>query len=153
MPAIKYHIELSDEDRRVLLDTVSKGKAPAKMILRANILLASDSACGRHMTVAEIASALHTSPTTVQTARASYAKNGLDLAIHRKKRSAPPVAAKVTGEVEARINAMACGSPPERYGKWSVRLIAAKCVELGIVPDISHMTVARLLKKTNTSLI
>ncbi|MBO7620612.1 MAG: helix-turn-helix domain-containing protein, partial [Victivallales bacterium] len=153
MPATKYHIELNDEDRRILQDTVSKGKAPAKMILRANILLASDSACGRRMTVAEVAATLHTSPTTVQTARASYAKNGLDLTIHRKKRSAPPVAAKVTGEVEARIIAMACGAPPDGYGRWSVRLLAARCVELGIVPDISHMTVARLLKKTNTSLI
>ncbi len=152
MPTTKYSIELSDEDRRILQDTVSKGRASAKMILRANILLASDSANKRHMTVAEIASALNTSPTTVQTARTSYAKNGLDLTIHRKKRSTPPVAAKVTGEIEARIIAMACGSPPEGYGKWSIRLLAAKCVELDIVPEISHMTVARLLKKTNTSL-
>ena len=58
------------------------------MILHANLLLASDSACGRCMTEAEVAAALHTSPTTVQTARASYAKNGLDLTIHRK--NAPP---------------------------------------------------------------
>ena len=153
MPTVKYCIELSDEDRRILEDTVSNGKASAKMILRANILLASDSAGKRRMTVSEIASALHTSPTTVQTARTSYVKNGLDLTIHRKKRSSPPVAAKVTSDVEARIIALACGKPPEGYGKWSVRLLAAKCVELEIVPEISHMTVSRLLKKTNISLI
>jgi len=152
MPMTKYSIELSDEDRKILQDTVSKGSASAKMILRANILLASDSANKRRMTVAEIASALHTSPTTVQTARASYATNGLKLTIHRKRRSTPPVAPKVTGDIEARIIAMACGSPPEGYAKWSVRLLAARCVELDILPSISHMTVARLLKKTNTSL-
>ena len=71
MPTTKYSIELNDEDRKILLDTVSKGRASAKMILRANILLASDSANKRHMTVAEIASALNTSPTTVQTARSA----------------------------------------------------------------------------------
>ena len=48
--------------------------------------------------------------------------------------------------MEAWIIAMACGAPPDGYGRWSVRLLAARCVEFGIVPDISHMTVARLLK-------
>lgn len=154
MPATKYHIELNDEDRRILQDTVSKGKAPAKMILRANILLASDSACGRRMTVADVAAALHTymSPTTAQTARASYAKNGLDLTIHRKKRPARRRQGDRRGGGPDHRDGLR--PPPENgYGRWSVRLLAARCVELGIVPDISHMTVARLLKNTNTNLI
>ena len=104
------------------------------------------------MTVAEIADAFSTTPTTVQTVRSTYATNGLDAAVYRKKRETPPVAPKVTGEVEAHIIALACGEPPTGYSKWSVRLLADKCVELNYIDSISHMTVSRVLKKTNLNL-
>lgn len=148
MPTIKYVIELSKDEREVLLDLVSKGQAPAKTILRANILLASDRANKKHMTVAEIAEAYHTTATTVQRVRTSYANKGLVETINRKKRETPPVPAKVTGDVEAHILALACSDPPEGYERWSVRLIAEKSVELNYIDSISHMTVARILKKT-----
>lgn len=149
MPSIKYSIELSDSDRNTLHDLVTKGNTTAKAILRANILLASDKNNKRHMTVAEIAVAFSTSATTVQKVRTSYANNGLIATIQRKKRITPPVAPKVTGDVEAHIVALACGNPPKGYRKWSVRLIAERCVELNYVESISHMTISRVLKKTN----
>ena len=77
---------------------------------------------------------------------------GLEATINRKKRETPPVPAKVTGDIEAHIIALACGEPPEGYSRWSVRLIAQKCVELNYIDSISHMTVSRILKKTNLSL-
>ena len=104
------------------------------------------------MTVAEIANIYHTTATTVQNVRTSFATNGLDATINRKKRETPPVPAKITGEIEAKIIAMACGEPPDGYEKWTVRLIADKCVELNYIDSISHMTVQRVLKKTNLSL-
>lgn len=152
MPSVKYSIELSDSDRKTLLDVVAKGSSSARTILRANILLASDKTNKKHMTVAEIASAFSTSPTTVQNVRTSYANNGLDATISRKKRVVPPVAPKVTGDVEAHIIALACGEPPEGYEKWTLRLLADKCVELDYVDSISHVTVQRILKKTNLNL-
>ena len=152
MPSVKYLIELSDSDRKALLDIVAKGSAPAKTILRANILLASDRNAKKHMTVAQIADAYHTTPTTVQTVRTTYANSGLEATIYRKKRETPPVAAKVTGDVETHIIALACSEPPEGYERWTVRLLADKCVELDYVESLSHMTVSRILKKTNLSL-
>lgn len=152
MPSVKYIIELTDTDRKTLLDTVAKGASPAKAILRANILLASDKNNKKHMTVAEIAEAYHTTPTTVQNVRTSYANNGLDATINRKKRTTPPVPPKVTGDVEAHIIALACGEPPEGYSKWTLRLLAEKCVELNYAESLSHVTVSRVLKKTNLSL-
>ena len=104
------------------------------------------------MTVAEIAAAYHTTSTTVQKVRTSYAANGLEATIKRKKRSTPPVPPKVTGDVEAHIIALACGDPPEGYSKWTLRLLADKCVELNYVESLSHVTVSRVLKKTNLSL-
>ena len=152
MPSVKYIIELSDADRRALREVISKGKSPAKAILRANILLASDRNNKKHMTVAEIAETYHTTPTTVQNVRTSYANNGLEATIARKKRETPPVPPKVTGDVEAHIIALACGDPPEGYEKWTLRLLADKCVELNYAESLSHMTVSRILKKTNLSL-
>jgi len=75
----------------------------------------------------------------------------LPLALQRKKRATPPVAPKVTGDVEAHIIALCCSSPPEGYSRWTVRLLADKCVELGIIDSISPMTINRTLKKTNLS--
>ena len=152
MPSVKYIIELSDADRKILQDIVSKGKSPAKAILRANILLASDRNNKKHMTVSEIAENYHTTPTTVQNVRTSYANKGLEATVFRKKRETPPVPAKVTGEVEAHIVALACSDPPEGYSKWTLRLLAEKCVELNYAESLSHMTVARVLKKTNSNL-
>ena len=152
MPSVKYIIELSDADRKALQEVVSKGKSPAKAILRANILLASDRNNKKHMTVAEIAETYHTTPTTVQNVRTSYANNGLEATIARKKRETPPVPPKVTGDVEAHLIALACSDPPEGYEKWTLRLLADKCVELNYAESLSHMTVSRILKKTNLSL-
>ena len=94
MPSLKYVIKLSAEDREKLTDIVTKGKSPARTILRANILLASDRRSETYMTVSEISKAYHTTPTTVQTVRSSYCEKGLEATINRKKRETPPVPAR-----------------------------------------------------------
>ena len=152
MPVKKYEVNLSATERKTLTKMVSSGKMPARTILRANILLAVDSNGKKPMTVQEAALAFNTSTTTVQSVRASYAEKGLEATVERKKRITPPVPAKVTGEVEAHIIALACGTPPEGYAKWTLRLLADRTVVLGYVNSISHMQVSRILKKTNISL-
>ena len=152
MPSLKYVIELSAQDKAELIDIVTKGKSPARTILRANILLASDRGSERYMTVSEISKAYHTTPTTVQTVRTSYCEKGLEATINRKKRETPPVPAKVTGEVEAHVIALACGEPPEGYSRWTLLLLADKAVELGYIESISHVTISTILKKMNFSL-
>ena len=152
MPSFKYVIELSDADQAILNDIVSKGTSSARTILRANILLASDKNSKRYMTVAEIAEVYHTTPTTVQNVRTSYFEKGLDATIIRKKRETPPVPAKITGDIEARVIALACGNPPEGYSKWTLRLLANQTVELGYIDEISYVSIMRILKKTNLSL-
>ena len=152
MPSVKYVIELSNQEKVRLMEIVKKRNSPARTILRANILLASDKQNDKYMTVSEIANAYRTTPTTVQTVRASYCKKGLEATITRKKRETPPIPAKVTGEVEAHVIALACGQQPEGYSKWTLRLLANKTVELGYIESISHVTISTILKKTNLSL-
>lgn len=94
-----------------------------------------------------IAELYHINRQTAQTIRRTYSKKGLDAAIKRKKRDAPPVEPKITGEVEARIIALCCSTPPEGRSKWSLRLLADKSVELEIIDSISHEAISRLLKK------
>lgn len=152
MPSFKYVIELSEKDRSLLNEIVSKGTSTARTILRANILLASDKNSKKYMTVAEIAEVYHTTPTTVQTVRTTFCEKGLEETLRRKKRETPPVPAKITGDVEARVIALACSNPPDGYAKWTLRLLADQTVELGYVETISYVSIARILKKTNLSL-
>lgn len=149
MPKRKYDFALSEGDEKRIRKLIKSGKSPAKTIMRANILLMSSPAKGgKGKTVSEVASALSVSPTTVQAVRKAYAVGGLDSALERKKRATPPVPPKVDGEKEAKIVAVACSEPPEGYSKWTVRMIADRCVELGYFDSISHQTVFRALKKT-----
>lgn len=105
------------------------------------------------MTVQETAIAFNTSATTVQNVRTTYGEKGLEATLLRKKRETPPVEAKVTGEVEAYIIALAFGEPPKGYAKWTLRLLADKSVKLKYIDSVSHTQVGRILKKTSISLI
>jgi hypothetical protein len=53
---------------------------------------------------------------------------------------------------EARLIALACSDAPEGNLRWTVRLLTDKAVELKFASSVSHMTVQRVLKKTNLSL-
>ena len=87
MPKVKNHVRLSDEERKTLLKIVSKGSAPAKTIMHANILLAADeNAEGGKKFEAEIAEIFHVNPRTVHTIRQQYSEHGLQAALGRKKR-------------------------------------------------------------------
>ena len=152
MPIQKYEVSLSAAERKRLTKLVKSGETSARTILHANILLAVDKNGKKPMTVIEAAAAFNTSPTTVQNVRAKYATEGLKSTITRKKRETPPVPAKCTGDVEARIIATACSAPPEGRGRWTLRLLSERVVELEIVPSISPMHVGRILKKTGISL-
>ena len=152
MPIQKYEVSLSATERKQLTKIVKSGKMPARAILRANILLAVDKNGESPMTVQEAAIAFNTSATTVQNVKTAYWEKGLDATLQRKKRETPPVKAKVTGEVEAHIIALACGDPPKGYARWTLRLLADKSVKLGYVDSISHTQVGRILKKTSISL-
>ena len=120
--------------------------------MHANVLLAADENNSKsRKSETEIAELLHVSKQTVHTIRQLYFEKGLDAALGRKKRNTPPVPAKITGDVEARIIALSCSEPPSGHSKWTLRLLADKAVELEIIDSISHVAVGQLLKKTNSN--
>ena len=77
----------------------------------------------------------------------------VEATIGRKPRLEPPVPAIVTGEVEARLIALACSAPPPGRGRWSLRLLENHVALIEDVPDLDHCTIGRVLKKRNCVLI
>lgn len=93
---------------------------------------------------------LETSAATVQRVRERFFRQGLDAALER---SAPDrvYERSFDGRAEARLIALACSRAPEGRDRWSMRLLADKAVELGIVGEVSHETIRKTLKKTNSA--
>ena len=147
-------IELSKEERSDLDKFARTGKHSVKLVNRAKIILELDEADGRKpLTQAKIAEKVGVDRRTVNDAKQAFlAADSANAFLRRKKRESPPVQPKITGEVEAHIIALACGSVPEGCARWSVRLLADKSVELNYIDSISFKSVQRLLKKHNLSL-
>jgi hypothetical protein len=150
----RYIVKLSCEEREQLETLISKGKSAAKKQLKARILLhADESAAGSGWNDTQISAALETYPIMVYRVRQQCVEEGLESVFTRKKRKVPPVPPIFDGEKEARLISLACSATPPGQASWTLRLLADKAVELGIVPQASHTTVGRVLKKTQSSLI
>ena len=146
-------IKLTAKERVELERFCSTGVHSVRLVDRAKIVLALDTSGGRTPERHEaIARCLGISRQTINNARSDFlAAEGIAAFLQRKKREAPPVPPKATGELEARIIALACGKAPKGCSGWTLRLLAEKCVELHYCSSLSHMTVSRLLKKHSLS--
>ena len=140
----KFIVELSDQERQQCKDVVKKLKGTSQKVKRANILLKAD----QGWTDTKIAEALDCRTKTVENVRRRFVEMGFEQTLDRKTRMTPPVEKILDGEQEAKIIAMRLGNPPKGFGKWTLRLLARKVVELEITESISYQTVRRTLKKT-----
>lgn len=153
-----YVVRLSEEERAQLQDIVKSGKLKkgqkpsALKLTRARILLKADQAEGSPAyTDAEIAEALDVSPKTVFNIRQKWVELGLEQTLERRPQRTPSRRPKLDGKAEAKLIACSCGPAPEGRSRWTLRLLADKAVELGLVESISHETVRQTLKKTSSS--
>jgi hypothetical protein len=146
-------VALSPADREMLVRLVRTGSHPAQQVRRARILLELDENNpdreGPVPFQAVVAERAGVNVDTVVKVSKAYAERAGDVAatITRKKRLTPPVAPIVTGEVEARLIALACSAPPEGKDRWSLRLLEKHVALLDDVPDLDHSTIGRVLKK------
>jgi transposase len=141
---------LTAEQRSTLEGSIASGRAPARRIAHARILLKADEggdAPGRAWTDTEIASALEVSRSTVYRVRTRFAREGLEAAlVHRPPRRTKPK--KLDGLQEAHLIALSCSEPPKGKKRWSVRLLADRFVRLECAQEpISRELVRRTLKK------
>jgi transposase len=146
----KYVVRLTTQERASLLRLVRGGKAAARKLLRARILLQGDQGPeGPGWTDTQIAAALAAHPRTIANVRQRLVEQGLEAALNRKKQDRPSHLRKLDGKAEAHLIALRCGEPPEGRKRWTLRLLADRLVELRVVDRVSYETVRRVLKKTN----
>jgi transposase len=143
MPRKRQIIQLTEQDYRCLTNILSKGKSTARVQTRGRVLDLLYR--GEHpKRVAEI---LQVGIGTVYNLQRRYSKEGLESALTEKPRSGKP--SVITGEMKARITALACSDAPTGHARWTLRLLADKAVEFGLVDSISYKTCGEILKKTN----
>jgi transposase len=144
--AIRYAVDLTDTERAVLREIISKNKAKRSTIINAYILLKADRACG--WTNADIASAYEVSTKKVEQLKKRFVEEGFEAALYRK-----PVTndhrRKIMGDEEAHLIALYCSQPPEGHERWTLRMLADTMVELAFVDSLSYETVRQTLKKMN----
>jgi transposase len=150
----RVKIELTQAQREEFGEFMKGGEHNVHLVQRAQIVLALDASEGRSASKQEdIARIVGVSRQTVNDAKRDFlAAPDTGSFLRRKPLEKPPNEPKITGDVEARVVALASSEPPEGRARWTLRLLAEKTIELQIGEGLSHMSVSRTLKKHNLSL-
>lgn len=143
----KYIVRLTDDERKVLEGIVRRFKGSSQKVRRAQILLKAN-ADGPGWTDARIADSVGCRTKTVENIRQRLVEHGFEQTLDGKQRAEPATPKILNGEQEAKLIALRLGPPPKGYANWSLRLLARKVVELGVVESLSRETARRTLKKT-----
>ena len=141
----KFAVQSSVEDRSELERLIRSGRSSARVINRARILLKTDES----WSASQVATALDTSPRTVFRTKRRYAEEGLEGVLHDRPQANRY--RKLDDRGEAHLIALACSDTPDGRDHWTLRLLADKVVELGVVESLSYETVRQRLKKTSSS--
>ena len=148
----KYIVTLTEEERRMLRTMLSRGKAAARKLLHARILLKADSSAGGpNLGDDAIVEELDVGRATVERVRKQFVEESLEAALERRK-TRREYRRKLDGDGEAHLIALACSQAPEGRSRWTLRLLADRMVALEQVDHLSYETVREVLKKTNLSL-
>jgi transposase len=148
----KYIVTLTGAERQRLQAMLSRGKAAARKLMRARILLKADESWGGPgWSDDQVAEGLEVGRATAERVRKAFVEEGLDAALERRK-PRRRYERTLDGDGEAHLVALACQEPPEGRSRWTLRLLADRMVELEYVEQVSYQTVRRTLKKTNSSL-
>ena len=147
--AEKYRVTLTAEERVELEALISRGKADARKLAHARVLLQADEADGAPARAdQEVAAAPDVSTRTVERVRQRFVEEGLESApLPRPTKRI--YARALDGAQEAHLIALACSRPPDGKRRWALRLLAERVVELGYAEAVSHETVRRALQKTS----
>lgn len=145
----RYRVTLTEQERQDLHKLVSTGKAAAKKLVRARILLLADQATGGPAkSDPEIVESLGCGRVTVERVRQQFVEDGLEATLQPAPR-ARVYERSLDGTAEAHLVALACSKAPEGRSRWTLRLLADRMVALEYVDEVSYETVRRTLKKTN----
>jgi len=143
----KYIVTLTVSERRMLQEMLSRGKAAARKLMHARVLLKADAGPeGPGWDDAAIAEGLEVGRATVERLRKEFVEEGLEAALERRK-PRRHYERTLDGDGEAHLIALACQKPPEGRSRWTLQLLSDRMVQLEYVEQISYQTVRRTLKK------
>ncbi|MBT2289681.1 helix-turn-helix domain-containing protein [Paenibacillus albidus] len=145
----KYEIRLEPKERERIEQVLHADSTSPGIRRRCLVLLLSDENQGMIPKQTEIASRCGVSNVTVFY---TYCTRGLEETLSYRRRAEPPRPSPITGEVEARIIALACSKPPKGYARWTIRLLTRRVIELNILESVGRETIRTTLKKQNLSL-
>jgi len=141
----KYIVKLAKDERADLSKLIAQGKASARKLTHARILLKADSSQdGPGWTDEAISEALEVGTATVERVRQRLVEEGMAAALNRHRPHTPRLR-KLDGEQEAHLIALACSQPEEGQERWTLQLLADKLVQLQVVESISRETVRQVL--------
>jgi transposase len=150
----KYRVTLTADEREEVERLLTRGKADVRCLKHAQILLKADEAeGGPAWSDARIAEAFTAGVATIERARQRFVEEGLQAALRTYRTGTRTYARELDGAQEAHLIALACSAPPEGHARWTLRLLAARMVELTYVDTLSYETVRQTLKKTRSSRI
>lgn len=140
----KTEVKLAEDERLHLRRMIRGGVAGARKLGHARILLQADEGKSHE----GIAESVTVSSSTVTRVCQQYVREGLERALEHGKVSGKKPR-KLDGRGEAQLIAVACGEAPEGRARWTMKLLAGRLVELGVVESIAPETVRQTLKKIN----
>lgn len=151
--SILYPVQLSAPQREDLETITSSGRASARKIRRARVLLLSDHGrLGGRLSRTQVAQTLDLHVNSVDRIRKRFFEEGEAPALNRRPRLTPPTPPKLDGAGEAHLVAICCSAPPSGRIYWTLQLLADELIKRRIVTHICAETVRQTLKKTNCSL-
>ena len=145
MPAKKYIVTFTKDEKEILRGIVNKGKRSAEKRKRANALLLAE----ENYTDDMIAERTGLSRRGLEQLRQRFVEEGFEVTLAGKPRGHKPK--KLGGADEARLIALSCSPKPDGRNRWTLRLLQATWSTLAYtdVKTISHQTIQRILKKRN----
>lgn len=149
---IRYTIKLTKLEVEELKAIISKGSHSSQTFKTAYILLNCDQGeYSEKVTNEEICKILKVGMRTIDRVKKKMFEEGFEKVLERRP-TTRQYEKKIDGDLEAKLTFLCCSEPPEGFARWSLRMLADKMVELNYVENISHVSVAKVLKKTNLSL-
>lgn len=138
----KQLVSLTTEDKKYINELLSQGSGKIRVYKRAMALKKLDEG----LSYATVSAQLDVTYQSVSKWAGKYESEGISCLLD-KPRSGRPIV--YDEQAVSKITALACSQAPEGYGRWSLRLLADKIVELELLPHVSYSEVRRVLKKTN----
>lgn len=148
---VKYKVALTKEEHDELMSIIGKGSHSSQQFRTAYILLNCDEGeCGEKIYGKHICQVLKVSARMIDRVKQRFVDEGFDACLERKPMSRTKER-KADGELEAQLIALSCSEAPAGFARWSLRLLADKMVEMEYIESISHETIRKVLKKTNSN--